>query len=180
MKPSFLLEPVVRPESFTNALRIRGSHILSIMIKNSLLTLFVLTGVGLSELKAQRPTATIFPAQAEPALQMVVDYGGGKQKQREIRRDLVDPVGLPVNRPVSITLKFSPTRAGQRIALSLLDGGQLRVQEAPVVGPNGKVTFEFSPGSTPGLYRLQVYAPEQYELRLYAFDPNAPARSRRN
>lgn len=150
------------------------------MIKNSLLTLFVLTGVGLAKLQGQTSTETIPPAQAEPALQMVVDYGEGKQKQREIRRGLVDPVGLPVNRRVSITLKFSAARAGQQIGLSLLDGGQLHLQQPPTIRADGTVTFGFTPGSTPGLYRLQVNGGEQHELRLYAFDPNAPGRSRRH
>lgn len=116
-------------------------------------------------------------AQPEEPLQMIIDYGNGRPpKRRESHDGVVEPVGLPIGQTVNITLKFLRKRAGEKIAISSLDGGMISLQQPPTIGTDGSVNFQFTPTLTPGLYRLQILGGTPYELSLYAFDPNAPPR----
>lgn len=110
---------------------------------------------------------------------MIVDYGQGPPKIRESNHGVVDPVGIPIGRAVSISLRFLRTRAGERIALRALDGGTLDFQQ-PAISSNGLVTFTFNPGQTTGLFRIFVYGGPTYEIDLYAFDPAASTAASRH
>ncbi|MEY2497474.1 MAG: hypothetical protein QOD12_1030 [Verrucomicrobiota bacterium] len=126
------------------------------------------------------------PAQSPPpnanndkkgdSLQMVIDYGKGQQNRRQSHHWVMEPVGLATGQPVTITLEFSPQRAGDSVVIGALDGGRIDPQGPVVIPANGKLGFTFQPGRTPGLYRLLVQGAEQYELSLYAFDPNRPTK----
>jgi hypothetical protein len=139
-----------------------------------LVLLLALAGSAI-QLPGQTPAAQ--NAQGDEPLQMIVDYGQGRPpKRRESVHGVVDPVGLPIGQPVNITLMFLRKRAGQKIVVGALDGGTLGLQQPATINADGNVTFQFTPGLTPGLYRLQVNGTGLYELQLYAFDPNAPPR----
>jgi hypothetical protein len=112
-------------------------------------------------------------------LRMLVDYGQGKEKRRQTHRGIMEPVGLPVGQSVLITLDFSKKQAGQVVMIRPMDGGEISSQEPMVLSADGTIAFNFRTGSATGLYRLMVRAAEQYEIPLYAFDPNAPAKPRR-
>jgi hypothetical protein len=126
------------------------------------------------KLLAITPTPSPAPpaAQNDEPLQMVVDYGQGLQKHRESRHGVVESVGVPIGQQVAITLRFLRKRAGERIAVTPLDGAAMDLQQPATISPDGSVTFAFNAGSTPGLHRLMVYGGQPYEIRLYAFDPN--------
>jgi hypothetical protein len=149
------------------------------MIRNILFTIafaaFALGGVR--HVQGQAPVAAAANAQNEEPLQMVIDYGQGNQKRRQTHHGVMEPVGLAIGQPVTITLEFSPHRAGESVLVSALDGGQVDPSGSVVIPANGKVGFNFQPGRTPGLYRLLVQGAEQYELHLYAFDPNRPVKN---
>ena len=111
------------------------------------------------------------------SLQMVIDYGQGQQKRRPSHHGVMEPVGLAIGQPVTITLEFSPHRAGDSVRVSALDGGQVDPQGPIIIPANGKVGFTFQPGRTPGLYRLLVQGADQYQLQLFAFDPSRPVKN---
>lgn len=130
------------------------------------------------DLSAQSAQAENDDSNNQVPLRMLVDYGQGKQKQRQSRRGIMEPVGLPVGQVVLITLDFSKKHAGQPVMIRPMDGGEISPQEPMVISVEGTIAFNFRTGSTTGLYRLMVRAAEQYEIPLYAFDPNAPAKPR--
>jgi hypothetical protein len=133
--------------------------------------------LGVARINANPPIGT--NGDQNDSLQMVIDYGQGNQKHRQSHHGVMEPVGLAIAQPVTITLEFSPQRAGDSVLVSALDGGHVDPSGPVVIPANGKVGFNFQPGRTPGLYRLLVQGAEQYELNLYAFDPNRPVRQPR-
>jgi hypothetical protein len=114
------------------------------------------------------------PKSEEP-LQMVIDYGVGSAKHRESHHGVFDPVQLAVGQPVAITLQFLRKRAGDAVTIVPLDGGQIDLQAPATIAADGTVTFHFQIDSTPGLYRLMIAGTGQYQLSLYAVDPNRSA-----
>ena len=111
------------------------------------------------------------------SLQMVVNYGQGKEKRRRSHHGEMEPVGLPLGQVIEITLEFPKKRAGQLVIVSALDGGRITAPGGPLsVSANGTVSFSFQSGQVPGLYRLLVQGAEQYELHLHAVDPNRPVK----
>lgn len=182
MKLWFLLDRSLRPNFVSASCRHpRRAKSVSSMIRHlALLTLVVVAAVTGSPILGQLPLPEAAHLLGDEPLQMVVDYGQGPPKRRQSRHGVMEPVGLPIGQQVSITLKFLPTRAGQKIAVSTLDGGKLVLEQPTTIAVDGTAMFRFTAGATPGLYRLQVYGTEPYELRLYAFDPNAPRPSRRH
>ncbi len=151
------------------------------MIRNLLFTiaLAAIALGGAQQLQAQAPLAAAANAQNEEPLQMVIDYGAGKQSHRESHHGVVDPVGVPVGQQVAITLRFLRKRAGDPVVIGLLDGGQIDVTGPVIIAPDGTVAFNFQPDGGPGLYRLMISGAQSYQLMLYAFDPNRPSPSPR-
>jgi hypothetical protein len=151
------------------------------MIRNLLfkIALAAIALAGAQQLSAQAPAAAAANAQNEEPLQMIIDYGAGKQNHRESHHGVVEPVGLPVGQQVAITLRFLRKRAGDQVMIGLLDGGQINVAEPVTIAPDGTVSFTFQPGGSPGLYRLMINGSQPYQLMLYAFDPNRPQPSPR-
>ena len=132
------------------------------------------------KVSAQSPPPNANNNDKGDSLQMVIDYGQGNQKHRQSHHGVMEPVGLAIGQPVTITLEFIPQRAGDSVLVSALDGGQLDPSGPVVIPANGKVSFTFQPGRTPGLYRLVVQGAEQYQLQLFAFDPNRPVKPHGN
>ncbi|MEN3370481.1 MAG: hypothetical protein V7609_2624 [Verrucomicrobiota bacterium] len=135
---------------------------------------FGLSCFGIAKVSAQSPAFGGFGAKNEEPLQMVIDYGAGKQNQRESHHGVVEPVGLPVGQQVAITLRFLRKRAGDQVMIGLLDGGQINVAGPVTIAPDGTVAFSFQTDGAPGLYRLMISGAQSYQLMLYAFDPNRP------
>ena len=104
---------------------------------------------------------------------MVIDYGVGQPKHRESHHGVMEPVSVSVGQPVEVTLRFLRKNAGGIITVIPLDGGQIDLHAPASIAADGTVTFHFQADSTPGLYRLLIGGTEQYELSLYAVDPNA-------
>jgi hypothetical protein len=122
-------------------------------------------------IKAQAADAAIEP------LQMIVDYGQGQTKRRETHHGVMEPIGLPANQQVAITLRFLKKRAGSAVTIGRLDGGEIDLQGPVTISSDGSVLFHFHAGGVPGLYRVLVDGPERYEISLYAIDPNRTPRS---
>jgi hypothetical protein len=140
------------------------------------LAVLSLSWAGVSSTSAQSAPPA---ARNDEPLQMLIDYGQGQPKHRESRHGVVEPIGVPIGQPVTITLQFLRKRAGERIAITAVDGGVMDLQQPATISPDGSVTFAFNAGATSGLHRLMIYGGQQYEIRLYAFDPNnAPASPR--
>lgn len=113
-------------------------------------------------------------SRAQEPLQVVVDSGSGQPKRRVSLEDSIGPIGLPVGQPVTITLQFLPKRAGENAFITSLDGGQIDIEGPVTIAGDGTLVFHFQSGATPGLYRVAVAGPGDYQLFLYAFDPNRP------
>jgi hypothetical protein len=134
----------------------------------------ILSGSGLLAQSAQAENDN-----NQVPLRMLVDYGQGKEKRRQSHRGIMEPVGLPMGQVVLITLEFPKKHAGLPVMIRPMDGGEISAHEPMVLSAEGTIAFNFRTGSATGLYRLMVRAAEQYEIHLYAFDPNAPLNPRR-
>lgn len=109
---------------------------------------------------------------APAPIEMVTVTGGGAEKRWRSLDGVMEPVGLPAGEQIAITLEASNSKAGQRVNVRLLDGGEIVAAPALSVATNGKVNFTFKAGDTHGLYRVEVtLGVEQYELQLYAVGP---------
>lgn len=126
------------------------------------------------EVSSQSPPASEQNEHAE-LLQMIVDYGQGKTKKRHSRQGAMEPVGLPLNRAATITLKFPGQRAGESVVVGAPDGGEISgLTGNEALSPDGSVIFNFQVKGTPGLYRLLVeLSNESHVLSFYAFVPSA-------
>ena len=113
-------------------------------------------------------------ARAQEPVQVIVDSGNGQPKRRESLEGSIGPIGLPLGQPVTITLQFLRKRAGENVAIMSLDGAQVDVPSPSTISSDGTVVFQFQAGATPGLYRVAIAGPGDYELFLFAVDPNSP------
>jgi hypothetical protein len=132
---------------------------------------------AVSQLWAQSPGFGPGNRQNEEPLKVVIDYAQGPPKHRTSRDGIIAPIGVALGDPVAITLQFLRKRAGEAVVITSLDGGQIDIQAPVTISPDGTVVFNFQSGASPGLYRLMVSGPGDYELSLYAVDPNRPQRS---
>lgn len=111
---------------------------------------------------------------------MIVDYGEGKQKRRESHHGEIEPVSLRVGQSIGITLQFLRKRAGEKVAVAPMDGGQVQPAEPATLDEAGTLSFTFTAGPTPGLYRLMINGSQQYLVSIYAVDPKRSALGRQN
>lgn len=111
---------------------------------------------------------------------MVIDYGSGQPKHRESHHGVIEPVALAAAQPVTITLQFPRKRAGSSVIIGRLDGGEIDLNGPVTISSDGSVRFHFQAGGVPGMYRLLVQGPEQYQISFYAIDPNRPGPTRLN
>jgi hypothetical protein len=81
-------------------------------------------------------------AAIEP-LQMIVDYGQSQLNPRETHHGVMEPVGLPANQQVAITLRFLKKRAGSAVTIGRLDGGEIDLQGPVTISFDGSVLFHF-------------------------------------
>jgi hypothetical protein len=110
------------------------------------------------------------PETTPPPLEMIATNGAGVEKHLFSHNGVVDQLVVNPNQAVPVTLQFPLDKAGTRVAVGSLDGGE--VNASNLVLPTGKLTFTFR-GQSPGLYRLLVQLPtEQYRLEIYVIDPN--------
>ena len=124
---------------------------------------------------AQSPVGELH---AQEPLQMIVDYGDGQARRRVSRDGMIEPVSVVIGERVSITLKFLRTKAGQSVAVASMDGGSIDLEGPTTIASDGTVVFRFQSGSTPGLYRLWIAGPEQYQACLYAITQRSAGASR--
>jgi len=107
---------------------------------------------------------------------MIATNGAGVEKHLFSHNGVVDQLVVNPNQAVPVTLQFPLDKAGTRVAVGSLDGGE--VNGSNLVLPTGKLVFTFR-GQSPGLYRLLVQLPaEQYRLEIYVIDPNRPRNPR--
>lgn len=170
------LEPASWDRSFKQPGGVRPAQPLFTTMSKALVlataTVLTVSWIPLSPLMAQSPPPP--NANQEEPLQMIVTYGNGKETRRESHRGAVRPAGVPAGQEVTITLRFLRKRAGEPVQVTPLDGGAVDLTGPVAVSADGSVVFKFRAGATPGRYRLAVYGPREYEIALYAFDPNRP------
>jgi len=69
----------------------------------------------------------------------------------------------PLSQTITVYLRFSSDLAGTEVIANGLDGGTIS-SNALIVGNDGTVSFQFQPGTQPGLYRLFVNAGDEVGL----------------
>lgn len=67
---------------------------------------------------------------APTPMEMVAVGANGNERRVRSLEGIMAPVGLPVGGQIALTLKASTGKAGQRISLRLLDGGEIVVDPA--------------------------------------------------
>lgn len=125
-------------------------------------------------LPLKHPPSRAGDAATEP-LQMIVDYGQAHLNPRETHHGVMEPIGLPANQKVAITLRFLKKRAGSAVTIGRLDGGEIDLQGPVTISSDGSVLFilcrrNARPLSAPGRRT------RGYEISLYAIDPNRAPR----
>jgi hypothetical protein len=136
---------------------------------------------------------TVPPSNPEGAIPVVISYGQGLETSVQITRGLMEPVGIPFDRPVTVTLFLGSGVPGTPVRIGLYDGGQIASVVAGLPNPppnivtdslnnivsitvraDQTVQFNFQSGRTLGLYRtLVTVGPKQYLLQFYAVQPRA-------
>ena len=139
------------------------------------------------------PTPTVPPVSpptgpdVEEVIPVVISYGEGLETRASISQGLMQPVGVPREQSVTVTLLLLGKYAGQPLALGLYDGGQVGAVTLPgqdmitftnpgvplpIVSADGKAQFNFRAGANFGLYRLLVtIGPNQFLLQFHAVAP---------
>ena len=181
----------------------------------------LLASTGMAQLIIHTPAPTPLPStpptlpSPSPAAQpisatdeilpVVIAYGEGAEARVQITRGIMEPVGVPPNQPVTVTLYLTSGIPGSPVEVGLYDGGQISPavsqavslpNPAPVGTPptgdvitvdptvaapilvlaDGSVRFNFRSGLTLGLYRtLVTIGPKQYLLQFYAVRPRSNA-----
>lgn len=109
---------------------------------------------------------------AATSIEMVTVDGTGTEKRLRSLDGVMEPVGVAAGDQIAINLEAPDSKAGQRVTVRLLDGGEIVVPPALSLANDGTVGFTFKAGATRGLYRVEVtLGVEQYELQLYAVRP---------
>jgi hypothetical protein len=109
-------------------------------------------------------------------LELIATNGAGVEKHLFSHDGVVNQLVVKPNEAVPVTLQFPLEKAGTRVAVGSLDGGEVAGND--LILPTGKLIFTFR-GQSPGLYRLLVQLPaEQYRLEIYVIDPNRPRNPR--
>jgi hypothetical protein len=138
------------------------------------------------------PTAPSSGTAVEQNIPVVITYGDGAQTRVQITRGIMQPVGIPPNQPVTVTLFLSSGIPGTLVQVGLYDGGQIAAAALPSPPPTGgvpvetpltrplmvladqTVRFNFQSGRLLGLYRaLVTIGPKQYLLQFYAVKPRS-------
>jgi hypothetical protein len=130
-----------------------------------------------------RPTPpAVNPEESSPVL---ISYGQDLETRVQVHHGLMEPVGVPIEQSVTVTLFLPSAYAGQIVKLGLYDGGKVGPPTLPgqqtitftaplPVSADGMVQFNFQAGRTFGLYRVLVTAgPAQFLLQFYAVRPRA-------
>jgi hypothetical protein len=106
---------------------------------------------------------------APTPIEMVAVVGNGAERRLRSLDGVMEPVGLPAGGQITLTLEAPTGKAGQRVSLRLLDGGEIVAAPPLSMASDGTASFTFKAGDTRGLYRVEVtIGVEQYELQLYA------------
>lgn len=143
------------------------------------------------------PTPTPNPPAVTPeqSIPVVITYGQGLETRAQITRGLMEPVGIPFDKPVTVTLLLGSGIPGTLVHAGLYDGGQVASAVTPPNPPpilgnpvfppaaapiailaDQTVRFNFQSGRTLGLYRLLLtIGPKQYLLQFYAVRPRTVA-----
>lgn len=128
------------------------------------------------------PTAS--PPTDEP-IPVVITYGDGLETRVQITGGTMEPVGVPLEQQVTVSLFFSSGIPGTPVTVGLYDGGQVKAVTAPdqqavtvtgpalppilVVAADQTLRFSFQSGRLYGLYRaLLTIGARQYLLQFYA------------
>lgn len=78
-----------------------------------------------------------------PADSAVIRYGDNKTIAVT---DFSNPIPIPANEPINITLHFRQHAAGQPVVIEAPDGGSVSVgHNVLLIGNNEQLTFEFNP-----------------------------------
>jgi hypothetical protein len=171
----FPLDPVVRPEAFSEARRVGCAKSFFCMLKKVPLFIALVFGIGVAKLHAQAP-----PGSASSPLELIAINGAGNEKHLSSNNGVLPMLMVRPNQVVPITLQFPSDKAGMPVAAIPLDGGRINRNDL-VILPTGQVIFTFSPGAMPGRYRVMVQTPiERHLLEFYVVDPTHPPGSRRN
>jgi hypothetical protein len=167
-------------------------------------SIFLLASTAMAQLIVRTPTPTPLPSSPPPlpspsptasptseVIPVVITYRDGTQAQAQIVRGIMQPVGIPPNEPVTVSLFLVSGVPGTPVALGLYDGGAFAPAAPPptlppmlidpaatypvpitTVDADRIVRFAFQSGRTLGLYRtLITVGPKQYLLRFYAVRP---------
>lgn len=115
------------------------------------------------------------------SLPLVVNSGAGKSVETKIIYGVALPIGLQPNQTVDVSVQFPAGRAGESIPVSVWDGGKISTaSNNALVGGDGRLTFTFQAGSSPGLYRVVLQpASEEYCVRFWVINPNQPKKKPR-
>lgn len=128
------------------------------------------------------PTPNPTVPTSEESIPVVITYGDGTETRVQITRGIMEPVGIPPNQPVTVTLYLASGIPGSPVQVGLYDGGQIsQAVSLPNPPPVGSITgvilvladqtvrFNFRSGLTLGLYRTSVIiGPKEYLLQFYA------------
>jgi hypothetical protein len=134
---------------------------------------------------------TVPPSNPEGSIPVVISYGQGLETRVQITHGLMEPVGIPFDKPVTVTLFLGSAIPGSPVHVGLYDGGQIAAAstapspdggnslQTPATAPilvlaDQTVRFSFQSGGPLGLYRvLLTIGPKQYLLQFYAVRPRA-------
>jgi hypothetical protein len=140
------------------------------------------------------PTPTLNPPIANPdgSIPVVIAYGDGLETRAQITRGLMEPVGIPFDKPATVTLFLGSAIPGTPVHAGLYDGGAITAVTPPAVDGGGNsvqvppatapilvladqtVQFNFRSGGPLGLYRvLLTIGAKQYLLQFYAVRPRS-------
>jgi hypothetical protein len=72
------------------------------------------------------------------------------------------PVTVSLSTTSSVALQFPISMASKSVVVQPLDGGTLvgTTGESVIVGPDGKLSFQFQAAGQPGVYRVLVISPD--------------------
>jgi hypothetical protein len=106
-------------------------------------------------------------------IQMVVNAGTNQERWATSQFGVMESVGLRQGEQIAIALVAPAGTKSRPVGLAPLDGGEIGVTQEPEVDGNGTVSFTFTGGNVPGIYRIVVtIGADQYLLQLYVAHPD--------